>query len=186
MPVTRLVLLAFGVSLLFHTPAGDDGPTRRLNDFGEWERHAGEWKLDDDKRIAGAGDSVLVSKVPLPADGDYSFTMTVLSGMRPRVTFDGTDLMVGNEGFSRVIEAYGGAGTRGVKFAYDYDQPMRITVKFRGRNFELWIDNELMSRGKRKRVPETVVLRLSAGDGWSKGSAAFSDFEFTPVAKEQP
>lgn len=185
MPVTKLMLLAFGVSLFLHAEPAD-GPTRRLNDFAEWERHAGEWKVDDEKRIVGVGDSVLVSKVQLPADGDYSFTITVLSGMRPRVGFDGTDLTVGNEGFSRVIEAHGTATKRGVKFAYDYDQPMRVTVKFRGRDFDLWIDNELMAKGRRKRVPETVRLRLSAGDGWSRGSAAFSDFEFTPAAKEQP
>jgi len=180
-----LSLFLFTAPLLCHAQSDPD-LNRKLNDFNEWDLRHGEWKVDDSKRIVGNGDSSLVSKVMLPADGDFSYTMTVLMGMRARVAFEGTGIMIGNEGWAYAIEAHGGATRRHVKFQYKFDQPMRITLKFRGPNFEMYIDNELYSRGTRKTTPELTRFRLSAGDGWSKGIVAFSNFEYTPVKKEKP
>jgi hypothetical protein len=180
-----ILVIIVAISLRGHAAAAA-APSGSLNDFAQWDPRSGEWNQEADKRIIGKGDSSLRYKLPLPADGDFSFTMTVLAGMRPRVHFEGTQLMIGNEGLVRQIEAYGAESYRGVKFAYEYDQPMKIRAKFRGKNFELWINDQLMAKGTRKTAPETMKVRLQAGDGWSKGSVAFSDFDFKPVAKEQP
>jgi hypothetical protein len=154
---------------------------KHLNDLAHWDVAKGTWEATPDGKIRGAGDSGMTFRVPLPADGEYSFHVMVLEGMRPRVSFGGTGLTVGNEGYERVLDAHGAQAQRGVKFPYRYGQDLRVTVRFDGPDYEVLIGGELTSKGTRKTVPPSIKLRLSGGDDWSKGACLFWGLEYKPA-----
>ncbi len=155
-----------------------------LNDLSQWTIAKGEWDSTTQSHIRGRGNSELLFNHPLPGDGTFSFHFKVMEGMRPRIRFDGTGLYIGNEGYDRVLEAHGSQQQNGVRSPYALDQDLAVTLKIVDQNFELRINNEIMSKGRTKTAADAMYLRLSAGDDWSFGTCEFWDLKFALAEKQ--
>jgi len=151
----------------------------RLDDLGAWHINGGDWSATPDGKIEGHGNSEIVLTNKLPPDCFIEFHMMPVEGIRTRIKFQGTDLYVGNEGFTHHIEVYGAETQRGVPFPYVSGDEMKIGIKFAGKGFELYINGELMSRGTRKTVPDNMGIAISAGDDWDGGTTRFWGFKIT-------
>jgi hypothetical protein len=171
-----------GAQSMFHpvpetvSSAPDASPiTRKLNDIGGWTIKQGEWKLSNG-RIRGEGDSGMAFNTLLPSDFTLSFHMNVVSGMRPRIRLNNSGIMFGNEGYSKQLYPHGGKEITGEAFPYENGQELAVAIRFSGEQFAIDINGKQAFQGKRK-VSESVRLELSGGDGWSRGTTEFWDFE---------
>jgi hypothetical protein len=153
---------------------------RQLNDLGEWTNRLGDWSVKD-RVIQGRGDSKLEFKRLLPANCFIEWRMKVVDGMRPRVLLLGTDAFIGNEGFDRVIDAYGLRDYRGISTPYANGSDLKIGVKCVGSSLELYVNDELMAKGKRPAVPGEMGIVVRGGDDWSAGVTQFWDFKISAV-----
>ena len=150
---------------------------RQLNDLAEWKVAAGNWSATVDNQIEGSGDCVLDLKNPLPADCFLEFHVNVVEGMRPRIEFPGTGMEVGNEGDFHQFIVVGAETQRGVSVPYVNGQELKFGVKFAGKAFEFYSNGELMAKGTRTNVPQSLRVILSGGDGWSPGTTRFWGFK---------
>jgi hypothetical protein len=154
---------------------------RQLNDLAEWKVDSGQWSTKADGRIEGHDNSTLLFNNALPADCFIEFRVSVIDGQRPRIHFKGCELYVGNEGDLHDFQVFGAETQRGVPVPYVHEQEFKFGMKLSGKNFEFYVDGELMAKGTRKAVPLTLNLALSAGDDWSRGTAQFWDFKVSAV-----
>ena len=154
---------------------------RRLNDLGAWHINGGDWSTTPDGKIEGHGNSEIVLTNKLPPDCSIEFHVMPVEGIRTRIRFQGTELFVGNEGFTHHIEVYGAETQRGVPFPYSSGDEMKLGIKFAGKEFELYINGELMAKGTRKTVPENMGISISSGDDWDGGTTRFWDFKIAGI-----
>lgn len=122
----------------------------------------------------------------LPPDATVSFRLCVVKGMRPRIYFDGPDIYVGNEGYSKKITVHGQAkDLSGDAVEYNNGDEIAVSVSFIGADrFEAHLNDNIVTGACQ---PHTKIhLRLSGGDSWSRGTSDFWDLHITegpPVAK---
>lgn len=154
--------------------------TAHLNDFQQWSIGAGTWRTTPEGHIRGEGESSLGFTHDLPANFLLEFRMNVVDGMRPRIFLEKSGIYIGNEGFVQIIAAYNVNNLRGLEWGYRNGQEMLIGMKVKGDLFELYVNGELMSRSRRA-ATDNERLRLSAGDGWSRGVTEFRQFKISPV-----
>jgi hypothetical protein len=152
---------------------------KRINALSQWHIGKGQWTQTDDGRIVGKGDSSLRFRDTLPTHCVIEFRMTVLKGMRPRVFFGG-GMYIGNEGFTKQVKPHGTKSYQGGEWPYQHGQIIHIAVDLKGQDFRWSANGRLMGKGKCRKVPAAISLRLSGGDGWSKGTTAFWDFRLRP------
>jgi clan AA aspartic protease (TIGR02281 family) len=159
--------------------SADDVLTRKLNDLDEWTIKAGTWRMSDG-RLRGEGDTRIDFNSPLPADCTLRCRINVVSGMRPRIYFDGTNLMYGNEGYTKHFFPELAEVTEGKAFPYENNEEHAIVFKFSGANFAIEMDGKPAFVGTRK-VADSIHLYLRGGDDWSRGTTEFWDFKLEPA-----
>ncbi len=147
-----------------------------------WTIQSGKWREFPAGTITGEGDSDLHFRQPLPINSMLSFRINVVRGMRPRIYFDGPDFFIGNEGFVKIIQAYGARRQEGKGLPYANDQIIRIAIKLRADTFEVLVDDHVI-HGNYNKIAE-CKLRISAGDSWSPGIVQFSGFRIEPLDGE--
>lgn len=152
-----------------------------LNDLTQWKRQTGKWDVSPDGKIRGLGDAAMMFTHQLPRDCSLELHLNVVEGMRPRIRFLGTDFYVGNEGYDQVIAPYGAVSSQGTSTRYGNNEEIKLGIKFVGEKFELSVNDAVTARGTRKTPPETVGLRIEAGDFWSAGDVLFWGFKLTPA-----
>lgn len=151
-----------------------------LNALKNWQIKKGKWQMTGDGKIRGSGDTTIQFRRNLPPDFYLQFRIKVVSGLRPRMHFQGTAMFVGNEGFKQELWTHEAVETRGTKRPYVNGEEMLIGIWFVGKSFEWYVDGELMARGRRKVVPRRIALAFRAGDDWSKGTTEYWDFKIAP------
>lgn len=159
---------------LFVTPTPEMVLSRRLNDLRRWTIKSGVWKSAGGK-IRGEGDSRIDFNSPLPSDLVLTFHINVLSGMRPRLYFQGTNMMYGNEGFRHTFTAFGVNVTTGGDTLYENGQNHLFRFLFKGGSYEVQIDGKLASAGTCT-GREPIRLEFHSGDGFSPGAIELWDF----------
>lgn len=154
--------------------------TDLLNKGGNWKAIRGKWKKGKG-RFVGSGNSNMKFLHELPGDCILEFTMTVLSGIRPRVLFK-NGVHIGTEGFQPTIHIHGKGAKqkKGKAFPYKHRMPMRVRVIFKGETIELQINGKKVATAKRTAVTNERV-NIQAGDKFSKGTVAFADFKVSPL-----
>ena len=157
--------------------------THKLNDFKEWTVKQGDWQMPDG-RLRGEGASQIDFNSPLPGDCVLSCRINVVSGMRPRMYFDGTGMMFGNEGYKKDFFPHGTEVTDGRGYPYKNGEELALKFKFTGIRYVIEIDGEAAFAGTLK-AAESFRLVLKGGDDWSRGTTEFRDFKVmaAPVAE---
>jgi hypothetical protein len=151
---------------------------RRLNDLAQWKVVGGKWEQVKEQ-IIGRGDGALDFQQKLPGNGVLEFTLQVTEGMRPRISFRG--FYLGNEGYSKQFGFHGDAKDRsGSYLPYDETTVMRIRLTMDGEKLDLKVNDKPLAKAKRAAV-ESETLRISCGDGWSKGTTKYWAFKFTSL-----
>jgi len=159
---------------------GWDALTQKVGSIDNWTIRWGMWDSIP-RGFRGRGDSMITFNESLPASFHITFKLNVIDGMRPRMYFDGLNLMIGNEGYSRNIFVYGDGAhdVNGPHVAYENGNPIQISLSILPQNFELRVNEQLITG----RCPEHrgISLRFDAGDGWSPGQTEFTNFFIGPV-----
>lgn len=151
---------------------------KSLNDFSQWQVDRGDCRAEHGALVA-SGESAMTFKYRLPTDFVLTFKMNVLSGTRPRVLF--STFFVGDEGLMKVIRVFGKQlNTNGSGFVYQNNQSMALRVVARGTDVALFINGNLIASTVRS-AGEDNELILTGGDGWSKGTTEYSDFQIEPA-----
>jgi len=164
---------------------GDAALAQSMSSIKNWTVKVGAWKQSGQK-LRGEGESMIDFNDDLPADSKISFSMNVVNGMRPRIYFDGPKIYIGNEGFSRNIWVYGeaAANLEGPHIEYENGQTLRVSIVFSGDTFELTVNNKKITGNCHR--SDYIRMRMSAGDGTSKGPTEFWAFRVEPPAKKGP
>lgn len=155
--------------------------TRKLNDPSQWIERSGKWQISADK-LRGEGVTGVTFAQRLPGDIVLSFRINVVNGMRPRIYFDGTGMMYGNEGYALGLNPFGVAVTSGGNFPYANNHPYLLRFNFSSGNYEVEVDGKVAVRGTCTATP-TIRLRLSGGDSWSAGTTEFWDFRVESASR---
>src|SRR6185437_15338795 len=95
-----------------------------------------------DGRLRGAGACQIDFNSPLPGDCVLSCRINVVSGMRPRMYFNGTGMMFGNEGYKKTLFPHGTQVTEGAAFPYENGEEHALTFRFTGARYAIDIDGK--------------------------------------------
>lgn len=155
--------------------------TRLLNDRRQWTVKSGKWPTDA-KGLRGEGESRIDFNNPLPPTIVFSFHINVVSGMRPRMRFEGTNMTFGNEGSKKSLFPFGTNVTAGGGYDYENDQPHLLRFKLAGDHFTIEIDGKMSAEGTYK-APESIHLSFDGGDGFSPGTTEFWGFNVESMGK---
>lgn len=150
-----------------------------LDRLTDWTVEKGIWSFVEPGKLRGEGTSDIDFDADLPADSTISFRMCVVKGMRPRIHFDGPDIYVGNEGYSKKLTVHGKAqGLSGEPLDYKNGDEIRVKLIFRGADhFEVHLNDHVLAGTCQRHG--NIHLRLSGGDWWSKGTTDFWDLQVT-------
>lgn len=148
--------------------------TRQFNDPSQWADPHGKWQVGAGN-LRGEGPTEISFAQPLPGNIILSFRINVLSGMRPRIFFDGTGMMYGNEGYAKGLNPFGVAVTSGGNVPYENNQPHLLRFNFSAGHYEVDVDGKLAAKGTCAAAP-AIKLRIRGGDDWSPGTTEFWDF----------
>lgn len=146
-----------------------------LDRLTDWTVEKGIWSFVEPGRLRGEGPSDINFDVDLPSDATISFRLCVVKGMRPRIHFDGPDIYVGNEGYSKKLTVHGKIkDVSGEALDYKNGQDIAVTVMFHGADrFEVRLGDHILTG---KCQPHSRIhLRFSGGDWWSKGTTDYWD-----------
>lgn len=158
--------------------------TAELSRLDKWTTVSGNWKITSDNRIRGEGDSELRFNDAIPRPCSIEFQMQVVVGMRPRIHFDGPGIYIANEGYQRTLMAYGKKQQiSGEPSHYASAEPVRVHITFSGDRFTARINDHVI--GGQCGGGASILLRLSAGDSWSKGTCEFWGFTVSPAAQSE-
>jgi hypothetical protein len=153
--------------------------TDKLNRLENWKISNGSWTQTPGGPIRGQGNSMIEFTPDLPTDCTISFHMNVVDGMRPRVHFDGPNIYVGNEGFTKNIAVRNNSKKLlGSAFVYKNGDDIAVTVSFHGQSFSAQVGDQITEGPCQTGSP--IRLRLQGGDGWSKGTTEYSEFVVGP------
>lgn len=153
-----------------------------LNRLTDWTVEEGIWSIVETGRLRGEGPSDIDFDPDLPPNATISFHMCVVKGMRPRIRFNGPDIYVGNEGYSRKINVHGKVkDLTGDALDYKNGEEIAVRVSFIGNDhFEVHLNDDVLTGTCQPHAK--IHLRLSAGDWWSKGTTDFWDMHITTGA----
>jgi hypothetical protein len=150
--------------------------SQRLNKLENWTIKNGNW-TQEDNGILGSDDSETTLKVKLPQTFIMEFTINIKKGMRPRMYF-GSEVYFGNEGYAKAITVQG--PKHGTPITYENGQEMKVRAVFEKKTYEFFIDETSVAKDVRTK-PDKMSLRISAGDGWSRGEVLYSNLKLLPT-----
>ena len=150
-----------------------------LDRLTEWTVENGIWSFVEPGRLRGEGASDIDFEPDLPGDVTISFRLCVVKGMRPRIYFDGPDIYVGNEGYSKKLAVHGKVKDfSGEPLDYKNGQEILVKVIFhRADRFEVHLDDHVLTGTCQPHAK--IHLRFSGGDWWSKGTTDFWDLHIS-------
>lgn len=146
-----------------------------LDRLADWTVDDGIWSIVESGRLRGEGPSMIDFDPDLPPQSTFSFHLCVVKGMRPRIYFDGPEIYVGNEGYSKKITVFGKVKElSGEALNYKNGQEIAVRISFVGSGrFELQLNDNILTGVCQPHAK--IHLRLSGGDWWSKGITDFWD-----------
>lgn len=150
-----------------------------LDRLTDWTVEQGIWSIVETGRVRGEGASDIDFDPDLPPDATISFHLCVVKGMRPRIHFDGPDIYVGNEGYSKKINVHGKVkDLTGEPLDYKNGQDIAVRVSFIGNDhFEVHLDDDVLTGICQPHAK--IHLRLSGGDWWSRGTTDYWNMHIT-------